>query len=211
MKQQTNLKTALQHLVSSLFGTLGIVCRHTLVTLSFLIIATSSAQASETTALKNLKSGNHFAIMRHSFAPGMGDPVIFDLNDCSTQRNLSEQGIEQAESIGNKFRDSGIKEARVFTSEWCRCIDTAESLDLGVVKELPLLNSFFQNQGKSATQTQSLIVWLAKQDLSTPMILVTHQVNITGLTDVYPASGEIIIVKRDEKGALTVTDRVQTN
>ncbi|RVU81776.1 histidine phosphatase family protein [Leucothrix sargassi] len=169
------------------------------------------AHADDKSALAKLKSGNHFAIMRHALAPGTGDPSNFDLNNCSTQRNLSQGGIDQAKNIGQRFRDSGITSANVYTSQWCRCVDTAVHLKLGNHIELPIINSFFQNFNTESAQTTQLRTWLAKQDLTKPTILVTHQVNITSLTGVYPSSGEVIIIKRAPDGTLTVSDRVKTN
>ena len=130
--------------------------------------------------------GNHFVLLRHATAPGTGDPAHFKLGKCSTQRNLSKDGISQAVKIGEHFRANGIDKARVFSSQWCRCLETAKLLGLGTVEELPVLNSFFQKYEREELQTQMLKEWLAEQDLSEPLVLVTHQVNITALTKVYP-------------------------
>lgn len=211
MPQTTHSISALSRLKQQLSTVTKQFWQFPLLVFSCLIFTTGSLQADETTALKSLKSGNHFAIMRHALAPGMGDPSNFDLQDCSTQRNLSQRGIDQAVNIGKRFRDSGISEAQVFTSEWCRCIDTAKYLDLNTPVELPLISSFFETREQASPQTLSLNAWLLKQDLSKPIVLVTHQVNITALTGVFPASGEIIIVKREDDGTLTVADRVQTD
>ncbi|PWQ98309.1 histidine phosphatase family protein [Leucothrix arctica] len=211
MPQTTHSTSALSRLKQQLSTVTKQFWQLPLLVFSCLIFTTGSLQADETAALKSLKSGNHFAIMRHALAPGMGDPSNFDLQDCSTQRNLSQRGIDQAVNIGKRFRDSGITEAQVFTSEWCRCIDTAKYLDLNTPIELPLISSFFETREQASPQTLSLNAWLLKQDLSKPIVLVTHQVNITALTGVFPASGEIIIVKREEDGTLTVANRVQTD
>jgi len=173
-------------------------------------VGLSGAQANEPSGFDALKSGNHFAMMRHAIAPGFGDPSNFALRECSTQRNLSQNGIEQAKRIGERFRDNGIEVARVYTSQWCRCIDTATLLDIGTPKELPIINSFFETPKRKTTQNQQLKEWLAKQDLTDPVVLVAHQVNITALTGVYPASGEIIVVKRTSLGELAVVARIQT-
>lgn len=103
----------------------------------------------EPPSLALLKKPGHFAIMRHALAPGTGDPRNFDLTDCSTQRNLSEAGREQAKAVGELLRKSGIEKAGVYSSQWCRCLDTATLLGLGPVTELPALNSFFQQPEKS--------------------------------------------------------------
>jgi phosphohistidine phosphatase SixA len=149
----------------------------------------------------------HFVIMRHALAPGTGDPPEFTLEDCSTQRNLSAEGREQARQIGQRLRAGGISEARVYTSQWCRCRDTAELLGLGKAQELPALNSFFQNWSQREPRTQALREWLAAQDLSAeapPLILVSHQVNISALTGTSTASGEVLLVKRGDGGEFEV-------
>lgn len=136
-------------------------------------------------------------------APGIGDPPNFALRDCSTQRNLSDEGRDQAYSIGLRFRANGIATAQVFSSQWCRCLETASLLGLGEIQELPSLNSFFSNGDREQAQIQALKKWLSGQRLKQPLVLVTHQVNITALTGVHPESGEVVLMRRDDKGVWT--------
>jgi phosphohistidine phosphatase SixA len=127
-----------------------------------------------------------------------------------TQRNLSQEGRNQAKRIGDLFRLHGINKARVFSSEWYRCQDTADLLDLGPVNSLSALNSFFQNYDQKDASTESLKLWLSGQEIDKPLVLVTHQVNITALTGVYPSSGEIVVVKKDAQGELKVLGSIKT-
>jgi len=109
--------------------------------------------AEETKTLwEAVRLGKAFAMMRHALAPGTGDPENFKLNDCRTQRNLSDQGRKQAETIGERFRKNGIEHAAVFSSAWCRCQDTAEGLKIGPVKTLASLNSFFETPERRGPQ-----------------------------------------------------------
>ena len=85
-------------------------------------------------------------LIRHALAPGVGDPDGFRLDDCATQRNLSDEGRRQARAIGDWLRARGIGQAHVYSSQWCRCLETAALLDLGPVTELPALNSFFERR-----------------------------------------------------------------
>ncbi len=151
-------------------------------------------------AWSKLRNGSAVAIMRHALAPGFSDPAGFDVDDCSTQRNLSEEGRTQARKIGQLFRDQGIDAAQVISSQWCRCVDTADLLDLGTVATLPALNSFFENRSVADAQTEALraalVEWI--QPGSTPSVLVTHQVNIRALTQTSTSSGEILIVTLDD-------------
>jgi len=168
------------------------------------------ATAEESTLWAALRSGNHVALLRHALAPGASDPPEFALNDCATQRNLSEAGRAQAARIGARFRENAIRSARVFSSQWCRCKDTASLLDLGPVEALPSLNSFYQRDERRGPQTRALEAWLAGQDLDEPLVLVTHQVNITELTNVFPSSGELVIIRRSDAGEITLVGTVET-
>jgi phosphohistidine phosphatase SixA len=150
------------------------------------------------------------ALLRHALAPGTGDPPEFSLEDCQTQRNLSDVGRDQARRIGGRFRNSGIESAAIFSSEWCRCLETARLLDLGTVQPLPALNSFFGRTDRRLPQTQVLREWIASRDLKVPTVLVTHQVNITALTGVYPDSGELVVLRRADDGALSVVGTIAT-
>jgi 8-oxo-(d)GTP phosphatase len=156
-----------------------------------------------------LRQGGHVALIRHALAPGTGDPAGFTPGACDTQRNLSEGGREQARRIGDLFRENGIPQARVFTSAWCRSRETAELLRLGPVTALEPLDSFFRRRSEGDDQTRALADWIAEQDALPPIVLITHQVNITALTGVFPASGEILIVGREGESTV-VRGRVAT-
>ena len=162
----------------------------------------SWVEAGTLNSLSILKQSNYLALMRHTLAPGFGDPDNFELHNCDTQRNLSTEGIIQAQKIGKLLKSIGIVTASVYSSQWCRCVDTANNLDLGPILILPPLNSFFQNSSNKAKQTDTIRNWINSQNLAKPTILVTHQVNITALTGVYPSSGEIVVVKRIRNSGL---------
>lgn len=147
--------------------------------------------------------------MRHAAAPGTGDPPGFRHDDCSTQRNLSEEGRAQSRAIGELFRANGIKTAAVYSSQWCRCLDTARLLGLDEeVKQLALLNSFFDNTSRGGEQSAALLEWLRVQRFSGPSVFVTHQFNISGVTDKAPARGEMVIARITQAGPLEVLDSV---
>ena len=170
----------------------------------------SGAEASQTLLWEKLRSGDHFVLMRHALAPGTGDPPSFEIDKCETQRNLSQRGREQARDIGALFRENGIHTAQVYSSQWCRCLDTARLLNLGDVTELPIINSFFQNFENEKVQTAALVQWLNHQALAPTLILVTHQVNITAFTGIYPSSGEIVVVHSREDGTFAPIGTIAT-
>jgi hypothetical protein len=152
-----------------------------------------------------LRSGAAVALMRHAEAPGTGDPAGFRLDDCATQRNLSAEGRAQAVRIGETFRRQGIPAAEVRSSAWCRARDTAAGLALGPVELAPPLNSFFGRSAAGPESTAALRQLIAGLPAGKPGVLITHQVNITALTGVFPRSGEMVVVRR---GDLTVLGRI---
>jgi broad specificity phosphatase PhoE len=174
----------------------------------FLPVWASAANESEDALWTALKQGGHIALMRHALAPGTGDPATFRLDDCSTQRNLSKEGREQARRIGQTFRERNIVIARVLSSRWCRCLETARLLDLGSVEPFPVLDSFFRQRNKGPRQTAALREFLATQGSGPSLVMVTHQVNITALTDIFPRSGEIVVIRPLPEGNLTVLGRL---
>ena len=185
--------------------------RPLVLTILGLVVATSSAFAEDARPLlKTLASENHFALVRHALAPGNGDPHDFDVTDCSTQRNLNDTGRSQARNIGQTLKDNGIVQASVYTSQWCRCQDTAQLLGFNSVETNPVPNSFYQQQENRQKQTDELEQWLVSMHLTEPVIMVTHQVNITAFTGVYPSSGDMVIVKRNEDATFTVVGVVST-
>lgn len=157
-----------------------------------------------------LRSGEAIALLRHAAAPGYGDPPGFRLGDCSTQRNLSQEGRAQSRAIGDLFRANGISTAAVYSSQWCRCLDTARLLGIGEVVPLELLNSFFGDSSAGEKRTAALLAWLRGQRFGGPAVLVTHQVNITGLTGEVPDSGEMIIARIHQADPVQVIGHVAT-
>lgn len=142
------------------------------------------------------------ALMRHALAPGTGDPSGFRLDDCSTQRTLSDRGRDQARRIGQAIREAGIRFDHVWTSQWCRSRETAELLDLGPVSNQPALNSFFQDRSSSDAQRRDVLAALSRIPQDARILFVTHQVNISDLTGKFTRSGEIIIAERMLDGTL---------
>jgi phosphohistidine phosphatase SixA len=154
------------------------------------------------------QAGVH-AIMRHATAPGFGDPENFKLGQCNTQRNLNAQGLAEAKALGKQIQANGISPSRIFSSQWCRCQDTAQALNLGLVNDLPALNSFFEERGKSSEQTTALKAHIAQLAPGDKVIYVTHQVNTTALTGIYPASGEVILFRMNADQNIEVVGRIK--
>jgi len=181
-----------------------------IILFSFTLLLPFNASASDNNAeaWEALQEGRAILILRHALAPGTGDPANFDVNDCSTQRNLNETGREQARSWKPFLAKHGVEEARVFTSQWCRCRDTATEMDVGEVMEWPSLNSFFQGRGDGAAQTRQTIALVNDLKPGLPVVMVSHQVNITQLAGIYPSSNEGVILALPLSEDPTVLARV---
>ena len=169
---------------------------HTFFLIIFSIIFdTSSAQANWSPA----KDGNKIILIRHSIAPGTGDPSGFKIKDCKTQRNLSQRGIAQSKKIGALFKSNQIKIDRVLSSQWCRCKDTAKYA-FKKYKEFSALNSTFQSpfDKNAKKQIKELKDYIRKWNGNGGnLVLVTHYVIITAITDAVPRSGEIVIIDKN--------------
>lgn len=141
-----------------------------------------------------LREGGCVVLMRHAQTePGVGDPPNFALGQCSTQRNLSDAGRQQARRVGAAFTRERVKLDQVRSSAWCRCVDTA-MLAFGQNTVWTPLNSFFGSSGgpdQSNDVLRDVQGWMAPRNL----MLVTHQVNVTALTGEYLAMGEVLVTR----------------
>ena len=173
--------------------------------LNFLIIIfislTSSIKADLNKNLKNqLTNGGKIIFIRHAYAPGNGDPNNFNLNDCSTQRNLNEEGKVQAENIGKFFRKNQIKVDKVLSSEWCRCSETA-ILAFKNFETKNFLNSFYRLEFSKNKKKQmaDLKDYIKKFKSKKNLVLITHYVLISEALNYSPSSGEIVISDKNFK------------
>jgi phosphohistidine phosphatase SixA len=155
------------------------------------------------------QEGDKIILIRHSLAPGGGDPPGFNIDDCDTQRNLNRKGVNQSKKIGKLFKKNKIPIDQVLSSQWCRCKDTAKYA-FGNFKEFTALNSTFQspynkNEPKQLKELYNLVKkWNGK---GKNLVLVTHYSIITAVTNAVPSSGEIVITDKN----FEVLGTIQTN
>ena len=160
----------------------------------FISLTTSIKADLNKNLINQLEDGGKLIFIRHAYAPGNGDPNNFNLNDCSTQRNLNSIGRKQAKDIGEFFRVNEIKIFKVLSSEWCRCKDTAK-LAFNEYSTFNALNSFYDprfknNKDKQISELKDYINnWKSKKNL----VLITHFVIISEIFNVSAKSGEIIV------------------
>jgi broad specificity phosphatase PhoE len=163
-----------------------------------LALVAGAARAAETEPLAELARPGRVLLLRHAHAPGIGDPAHFKLHDCRTQRNLDAAGRKQAARLGERIRAAGVMRAKVYSSQWCRCLETARLLKVGSVNELPALNSFFDRPEDRERNVNALRDFLAALPRDGPLVvLVSHQVTIDALTGAHTASGGGLILKLD--------------
>ena len=164
----------------------------------FISLVFSNQAFSNDDLIQSLKEGGKIIFIRHAYAPGGGDPDNFDVNDCSTQRNLNNEGISQSKLIGEFFVKNKIQIDQVLSSEWCRCKDTAKYAFKNF-KTFNALNSFFsskfaQNEDKQIKDLKNFIQnWKSEKNL----VLVTHYVVISSMLNMAVGSGEIVITNND--------------
>ena len=171
----------------------------------FISINSSIKADSNQNLINELKNGGKLIFIRHAYAPGGGDPNNFDINDCNTQRNLSNSGREQAKNIGNFFKNNNIKIKNIYSSEWCRCKETA-LIAFNKFETKDFLNSFFSSefaQNKDA-QMNNLKEFIKNNKSKQNLVFVTHYVVISQSLNYLSSSGEIVVSDKDFKVIDTV-------
>jgi phosphohistidine phosphatase SixA len=177
----------------------------------FVLNTFSNVWAQSSDLAEKLRSGDHILLIRHALAPGVGDPANYTLADCRTQRNLSQEGRQQAVRLGEWLRKQGVAAADVYSSPWCRCKDTAELMQFGGFKVEPTLASFFDDMSKAKASTQALHLFVTKtlKDKGhKALILVTHHVNIYEYAGENIDSGDMVLVKVDRQGKMLSYQRI---
>ncbi len=144
--------------------------------------------------INELEDGGKLIFIRHAYAPGNGDPAGFNLNDCSTQRNLSNDGRKQAQRIGEFFTKNKIEIDKVLSSEWCRCKETAK-IAFKNYSTNSFLNSFYSSKfsKNKDKQVKAFNYYIKNLESKKNLIFVTHYVFISEVLNYGPSSGEIVV------------------
>jgi len=168
------------------------------------LLAALGAAAAPCMALEDiwsrLRHGGLVILMRHgSTEPGYGDPPEFRLDDCATQRNLSEAGRAEARRVGERLRAERVPIARAFTSPWCRCRETAR-IAFGEAEDWEALGSFFDAPDREAEATARVLKRIAGYARTKPrgnVAMVTHAVNIAAISQRTVKPAEIVVMRPD--------------
>ena len=168
--------------------------------LIFITINSSVKAELNQNIIYELKQGGKLIFIRHAHAPGGGDPINFDINKCSTQRNLSNSGRKQASEIGSFFKKNNILIYKVYSSEWCRCKETA-LFAFNEFETKNFLNSFFSSKFSQNKDSQMVRLkeFINNWDGKNNVIFVTHYVVISEILNYAPSSGEIVISNKNLK------------
>ena len=165
------------------------------------------ADSKQLQILDILKKGGNLIFIRHAYAPGGGDPVNFNINDCSTQRNLNEAGRDQSKKIGIFFKQNMIPIDLVISSEWCRCKETA-LIAFDKFETKSFLNSFYSQKfsKNKKKQMKNLIKYIDNWNGDKNLVLVTHYIVISEALNYNPSSGEIVISDKNfiKKGNIEI-------
>lgn len=177
-----------------------------------LAFVTGGAWAAAVVPLAELAKPGRVLMLRHANAPGTGDPQNFRLDYCATQRNLDQDGRAQAAALGERLAQAGVARARVYSSQWCRCIETARLLKLGAVETLPALNSFYprpQQREPTIAALRAFLAGLPKDGL--PVVLVTHQFTINEFTGEGTGSGGGSLFELNGSGTPRLLGAIEAN
>jgi len=156
-----------------------------------------------------LRAGGYVALVRHGLTtPGSGDPPGFKLGDCKTQRNLNQEGQDQARKLGEAFRAHNIPLERVLSSPWCRCIETARLAFDATPETSVALSNLFGRHENEAKQIADLRLLVSEFRGSGNLVLVSHGSTISALTEVMPDTAEMVVVKPEGGGKFSVVGRL---
>jgi broad specificity phosphatase PhoE len=154
-----------------------------------------------------LRTSGAVVVLRHSYAPGAFDPPDARLDDCSTQRNLDDNGRAQARRIGEAFRRQDIAVGAVLSSPRCRCLDTAR-LAFGKVEAWDVLQGSLNNAERRQAQLVEMRRRIAAHREGPPLVLVTHGSVVTDLTGRNIRMGELVVLRREADGTHAVAGQL---
>lgn len=180
------------------------ICRQSLLLAAFLW---ATAAHADEALWDRLKQGGYVLLIRHAITtPGAGDPPGFKLDDCATQRNLSREGREQSQRLGEAFRKRAIPVSEVRSSEWCRCLETAH-LAFGKAEAFSALNSLYADRSREAEQNGLVAAFAATIKPPQNLVLVTHGANVASILGIHPAPAEVVIAQ-SQRGEFKLVGRI---
>lgn len=179
--------------------------------LPLLLLAAAAAHAAvgDDSLWASLRAGGQVVPVRHAVTePGASDPPGFRLDDCSTQRNLSEVGRREAQRLGQSLRAHGVTVAAVLTSPWCRCRDTARLAfgREGVVQ--PALGNLFGRPQQEAQPLAQLRALVRRPAAAGNVFMVTYGSTVLAFTGISPGTTEMVVLTPRDDGTFLVAGRL---
>jgi len=166
------------------------------------------AAADDAAVWELLRGGGQVVLMRHAITtPGVGDPAGFRLDDCATQRNLTDAGRVDAKRVGVAFQTRAIPLGRVLSSPWCRCVETAR-LAFGRAEVWTPLSNLFDNRAREAEQMQALKEIAGRRPAGGNLLLVTHGSVVLPLTGIQPAPAELVVLTPEGPDRFRIAGRL---
>jgi broad specificity phosphatase PhoE len=162
---------------------------------ALLLAAVSLAAQADEALWKLVRAGGQVLFIRHATTtPGVGDPPGFRLDDCKTQRNLSDDGRAEAKRLGEALRARNVPIGEILSSPWCRCHETARLAFGREASTWTALSNLFGRRENADAQVREMRArvgaWRGKGNL----VLVSHGSTALPLTGVHPQQAEIIVL-----------------
>lgn len=177
---------------------------------AFMILLSATAANATEAGWVLLRDGGHIVLLRHAMIGGTTESANFDIGKCSTQRNLSERGKQQARKIGALFAARAAPVERVQSSRYCRCLDTARIAFEADPEPFDALDLLSTDEARKKSQLEAVMAEIRNFSGSDNLIMVTHAENIQALAGITPREGEAVIVRPDGDG-LHVVGRIIFN
>ena len=176
--------------------------------LSVVVVCVACASSAQAESVWDaLHAPGTIVVLRHSYAPGGFDPPDAKLEDCSTQRNLDDNGRAQARRIGEAFRANAITVGKVLSSPRCRCLDTAR-LAFGQVEPWGVLQGALNDAELRRSRLAETRMAIDAHRTGPPLVLVTHGSVVTDLTGLNIKMGEFVVLRRAPDGTREVAGQL---
>jgi broad specificity phosphatase PhoE len=183
--------------------------RAVLALLAWLALAAPAAAADDEPLWALLARGGQTIMIRHAITtPGVGDPPTMRLDDCASQRNLTDEGRAHARRVGEAVRARGIPLERVLSSPWCRCLETARLAFTAPHEMWAPLGNLYGRPELRDEQVRAMRVRLGERRSGGNVVMVSHGSTISAVTGVSPDTAEMVIVTPQGDGRFAVAGRL---
>lgn len=146
--------------------------------------------------LQALRDGGNIIYIRHAATEATDDAAIVDLDDPSTQRNLSEEGRRQAELIGAGFEELDIPVGEVVSSPYFRAVETAQIAfgEDAIATDMDLVYPYYQGVDRGALARSLREMLDLEPDPGTNTVIVGHGDNLVGAAQVQVEMGTAAVI-----------------